>query len=100
MENIHQDTLRANWIFLTENLVLNDLLDFLVQEFLFSDDMYEEVKAEKTNKDKVVKFLFILQRRGPQAFEKFMAGLRQTNQDFIAEKLSETLQQLRLRGGV
>lgn len=94
MNNLHRETIRLNWVFLSENLETAELLDHMLGEFVITHDMYEEVKAERTKKEKISHFLFILQRRGPQAFDKFLDALVATNQAFISEQLTQTHNQL------
>lgn len=94
MEDIHRNALRRNWVYLSENLHTTELLDHMLAESVLTQDMYEEIKAQTTRKDKVTQFLFTLQRRGPQAFDKFIAGLHATQQEFIADKLIQTVREL------
>jgi len=94
MDEIHREVIRENFIYIGENLVLKDILDFLVGEMVLTEDMQEEILAEKTKKDKIAKFLFILPRRGPGAFEKFLEGLDSTKQDFIADRLRQSYSEM------
>lgn len=97
MDDLHRKTIRENWVFLSENLETAELLDHMLKEFVFTQDMYEEVKVERTKKEKISQFLFILQRRGPQAFDKFLDALVATNQAFISDQLTRTHNQLQAR---
>ncbi|KAL3852244.1 hypothetical protein ACJMK2_015912 [Sinanodonta woodiana] len=91
MENIHRAALRQNWIYLMDNLIIQELLDRLYEKGLLTDDMKEEIQVEKTKRDMISKFLSILQRRGPYAFDYFIDALQETSQEFIAEKLKESV---------
>lgn len=90
MDDIHREVLRRNWVFLSENLTTSELLDHMLAKCVFTTDMYEEIKVNNTRKDQVSQFLFILLRRGPDAFDKFLAALDATCQGFISEKLAQT----------
>ncbi|KAL4226571.1 hypothetical protein ACF0H5_014556 [Mactra antiquata] len=94
MENTHRESLRKNWIFLIDNIEVDELLDHLYGESVFTQDMCEQIKAQTTRKDQVTHLLFTLQRRGPLAFSKFLAGLEATSQKFIADKLTQTVSEL------
>lgn len=91
MEAIHRSTLRQNWVYLIENLVPGELADHLLAESILTNDMYEKIKVKATKKEKITHLLFIIQRRGPKAFEKFLTALRKTDQEFIADQLLQTL---------
>lgn len=94
MELIHRECLRKNWIFLIENVQMDELLDYMYSKSVFTSDMCERVNAETTRKDKVTLFLFTLQRRGPRAFSSFLDGLEDTSQSFISDKLTQTVNEL------
>ena len=91
MEEIHRRILRQNWVYLIDNLIPDELADHLLQESIITNDMYEEIRVRATKKEKITHLLFIIQRRGPQAFEKLLAALRNTEQEFIADQLLQTL---------
>lgn len=91
MDEIHRHTLRTNWVYLMENLIPDELADHLLQESIITSDMYEEIRVKATKKEKITHLLFIIQRRGPRAFEKLLSALRNTEQDFIADQLLQTV---------
>lgn len=93
MDNVHRETLRLNWVYLTENLSMNELLDHMLGQLVITDDMYEEIKVQSTKKEQITHFLLILPRRGPNAFDKFLEALRATSQGFIVDKLIQTCNQ-------
>lgn len=93
MEAIHKEVLVSNWMFLLDNLELDELLDEMLAEHVITSDMYEQINIHHTRRERVTEFLSILMRRGPDAFTKFQAGLNKTSQSFICEKISETLNQ-------
>ena len=74
-----------------ENLIPDELADHLLQESVLTQDMYDEIRSKATKKEKVTHLLFIIQRRGPQAFGKLLLGLRNTEQAFIADQLTLSL---------
>ena len=91
MEKKHQEALRKNWVFLMDNLILDDVLDAMITKEIFTTSMGEEVSVKQTKKDKATHFLFTLIRRGPKAFDLFIESLRENSQDFIADQLIKTL---------
>ena len=93
MEERHRDVLRRNWVYLGENVIVDEICDHLLQNHTFTHDMYDEIMVEKLRKDKISKFLFILVRRGPDAFPRFLQALRDTEQAFIADHLERVLQE-------
>ena len=91
MDETHRATLRQNWVYLIENLIPDELADHLLAESIITNDMYEEIRVRPTKKEKITHLLFIIQRRGPHAFEKLLAALRNTEQEFIADQLLRSL---------
>jgi len=91
---VHYDLMckRKNYVFLMENLEMDELLDHMFQLQLLSRNMKEDVSVCRTHRDKAAKFLDILFRRGPDAFPKFIEALRKTDQLFIADKILSSLQ--------
>ena len=91
MDETHRSILRQNWVYLVDNLIPDELADHLLADSIITNDMYEEIRVKPTKKEKITQLLFIIQRRGPHAFEKLLAGLRNTEQEFIADQLLHTL---------
>ena len=75
MEEYHKHTITSCHRDLCDDLDVTFVLDFLHQEKLFSIDDFERVKLEHTPKDKRCRFLFILQTKGPTAFNTFLDAL-------------------------
>ncbi|KAL3852242.1 hypothetical protein ACJMK2_015910 [Sinanodonta woodiana] len=92
MEESHKKAIRQNWSFLIQNIEIISLTDCLREDSTLTDDMCEQIEVERTSRDKISKFLNIIQRRGPQAFGRLIAGLERTDQNFIAQKLLQSLQ--------
>ena len=76
-------------MFLLKNLELGGLLPYLYQEKVISRHDEEEIVAEKSRPAKVNKLLLLLPTRGPQAFNKFLEGLKETEQDHVADQLEK-----------
>lgn len=91
MEHIHREAIRKNWTYLLENLMIDDLLDYLLSHSIISDNMKEEVEIQGTRREKATQLLFIIQKRGPQAFQALLNGLRECGMGFIAERLEQSV---------
>lgn len=52
------------------------VLDYLLQEDIITQDEYDEVTHERTQKDRAKKLLGLLPRKGRRAFGEFLQGLR------------------------
>lgn len=92
MDDSHKKLLQRNWTYLLETIILKDLLDYMFEKDIITVAMMEEVNARRTPREKISHFLLTLQRRGPLAFDVFIAGLRETSQGFIADRLLSSLQ--------
>ncbi|KAL3852243.1 hypothetical protein ACJMK2_015911 [Sinanodonta woodiana] len=95
MEEIHRRVIRDLYDFLAKNLQLRELLTQLRIDDTITEDMHDQILAEKTNLDKNVMFLSCIQKRGPTAFDKLMNALNGSRQSHIADKLQEKLTSLR-----
>ena len=94
MNKLHLDTLAKNWTYLIDNLQVQGLMDYLIQDLVISVDVMEAVQAEKGRRQQARTFLTSLTRCGPGAFDSLLSALRNT-QSFIAEKLQATLDEIR-----
>ena len=92
MEDTHKETIRRNWTYLLENMMMDELLDDMYAREVLTEGMREEIEVKSTRREKVTQFLFTLQKRGPRAFQKFLDGLRACSMEFIAEQLESTVQ--------
>ena len=90
MSTDDQTRLRRNYLYLLRNLRTDDLVDYLFQEGVISEDNSEDIESERKSRDKTKKLLRILPKKGPKAFEKFINVLRETENGFIADQLEQT----------
>ncbi|XP_062587644.1 caspase-2-like [Saccostrea cucullata] len=91
MEHRHREAIRKNWTFLLENLIVDELMDFLISHSILTENMKEEVEIQRTRREKATQLLFIVQKRGPQAFQTFVDGLKECQMGFIAERLEQAV---------
>lgn len=79
MDKKHRDLLRKNRISLVQDLEATQLLNYLYQEDILSENDLDSIKAEKTRGVKAEKLLDILPRRGKKAFDVFCQALAKTD---------------------
>ncbi|KAM7437399.1 hypothetical protein ABFA07_012956 [Porites harrisoni] len=79
MDKKHRDLLRKNRISLVQDLEATQLLSYLYQEDILSENDRDSIKAEKTRGAKAEKLLDILPRRGKRAFDVFCQALATTD---------------------
>lgn len=79
MDKKHRDLLRKNRISLVQDLEASQLLSYLYQEDILSENDRDSIKAEKTRGAKAEKLLDILPRRGKKAFDVFCQALATTD---------------------
>ena len=88
MDKKHRDLLRKNRISLVQDLEATQLLSYLYQEDILSENDRDSIKAEKTRGAKAEKLLDILPRRGKRAFDVFCQALATTDgQGHLADLL-------------
>ena len=87
MNKRHRETLIGLQIYLLQNLQINKVMQYLIQEKILTDENRENVMLAGTRRDKVAKFLSILPKRGLNAFDIFVNSLRKTSQTYIADEL-------------
>ncbi|XP_045181581.2 uncharacterized protein LOC123540546 isoform X2 [Mercenaria mercenaria] len=87
MDEAGRKVLKSKKGFILKNLILNDeILDFLENKNVLTEAMIQTIKAERTDNDKIVMLLYILTRRGPTAFQKFVEAIR-PDFSFVSEML-------------
>ncbi|XP_052810949.1 uncharacterized protein LOC128238752 isoform X2 [Mya arenaria] len=92
MNKRQKSALRSAYRQLADELILDeDFFAALKQNKIFTDGMLGIIKGERTPRDKVYKMLELLEKRGPRAFDKFVAILKE-NYDWLAAKLEEEFQ--------
>ncbi len=75
----HRKILLKNRVDLVRDLEPNDLVNFLYQDDILSENDVELLKAESTRKKRAEMFLDLIPRKGPKAFDAFIESLRQEN---------------------
>lgn len=75
MDKKHRQLLRENRVTLVKDLEPKQLLSYLYQEEIFSEEDGEIVKAEATRTSQAERLLEMLPRRGPKAFDVFCDAL-------------------------
>lgn len=77
-------------MYLKENLVQYEIRDFFINEDIWDQNYLEEIDAEKTPVEKNERFLKLLLRSGPRAYDVFVAALQEKCSTHIIEKLQNT----------
>lgn len=76
MEPKHRKLLRAQRLYLCEQLIVDDtVVQYLYQEDILTECQVEEIQSQKSNKNKTLMLLSILPSRGPNAFNVFVQSL-------------------------
>lgn len=88
--NVGSQCIKHNWMYLKENLVQHEIRDFFINEDIWDQNDLEEIDAEKTPKEKNERFLKLLLRSGPRAYDVFVAALQEKFSTHIIEKLQNT----------
>ncbi|WAR17753.1 hypothetical protein MAR_032347 [Mya arenaria] len=78
MDKREKSALRSAYQLVANELILDeDFFASLKQKKIFTDTMLGIIKGETTDRKKVYKMLELLEKRGPQAFENFVAILKE-----------------------
>ncbi|WAR17751.1 hypothetical protein MAR_032345 [Mya arenaria] len=97
MNESQRRTLRIHNPDLTRDLdITADMTAKFLHYGIFNEDMIEEIKAEKTRKERVSKMLLLLTRRGPRAFDMFVHALQDTYY-WLADDLKKTHHKIALK---
>lgn len=84
MEQKHRDVLRTNRSWLIENIHdLDSITDYLLGVDIITENMLQEINAQKTPNGKKGKFLDFLPKRGPKAFLAFCEALKEHDKHVI-----------------
>ena len=83
----HKEKLRIKWKDLVENIQVEYICTELLQEGIFTTSELDDIKAQRTPREKVEKLLDILPRKSDEAYLKFIEVLRQTGQEHVADLL-------------
>ncbi|XP_016419270.1 caspase-2-like isoform X1 [Sinocyclocheilus rhinocerous] len=82
--------LRKNSVTILQDLVVDDLLiQCLQQDGILTENMAETIMAKPTSQGKSHHLLFLLPKRGPQAFSSFCAALMATEQQHLCRLLMD-----------
>ena len=95
MSDKHVAVLRKCHVLLCKDLDVNDPMDVLYQESMFSDDDIQHVKAEITEKEKRRKFLSILKTKRDKSYGMFVHYLWESvSQRHLSVHLQTELQKI------
>lgn len=68
MEQKHQDLIKANYFTLVKNMIPVSVAGSPYALHIITDEMRQQIEAEKTSYDKNRKLISIILRRGARAF--------------------------------
>ena len=74
-------------MYFIRNLKMVGLIDYVAD--IVTQDQEEEIMSKPTNREQVVCFLGILERRGRDAFTNFLVALENAECNFVMEHLEE-----------
>ena len=98
MDPKHKDLLREHRVQLVESLEATDILPYLRQENVITDNESEKISKGKTQRERCQYLLNLLPKRGPHAFEVFRNALIQTRYEHLNELINrEDVQDERLQ---
>ena len=83
MRECHEHILQKLIVELVKDLEPEPLLRYLYQKGIIDRDDMDEVRSKKIRKDVNEDLIFMLMRRGPEAFSNLVEGL-QRKQPFLA----------------
>ena len=79
MSKEDHDKLIKNYVRLIAELPTSDIVDYLKQNHILTEDMVKRILNKETLKDRNRQLLYVLFRRGSKAFPCLMDGLRFLN---------------------
>lgn len=88
MEKIHQDIIKANYSTLVRNMMTSSVAGHLFASNVITDEMRQQIEAEKSSYDRNRKLLSIILRRGPRAFTGLRMALLKSNQRDLSKLLA------------
>jgi len=86
----HKQVLSAKRLELCRSLCLDEVVQFLVQESVLSDNMVETIMSKQTRFSRNIAFLTLLPTRGRRAYAAFKQSLYETCQSHLASMLDES----------
>lgn len=94
MEEVHRELLKKRQKYIQENIILEEsLLDKMREKGLFTQSMVNMVKAEEDADKQISRLLDMTQKRGPDAFNKFMECLEE-DYPWVVENFKEKEEEL------
>ncbi|XP_078338388.1 uncharacterized protein LOC111100306 [Crassostrea virginica] len=90
LSDANAQRLTNNWIFLKENIEQNELRDHLIVEAIWDFSNIDKIDSAKTSEEKNEKFLNLLLKSCPRAYEVFIAALKKKKSTHILERLENT----------
>lgn len=87
MEQKHQDLIKANYSTLVKNMIPVSVAGSLYALHIITDEMRQQIEAEKTSYDKNRKLISIILRRGARAFLGLWKALMKANQGDLSRLL-------------
>jgi caspase 2 len=79
--------LTKNFVRLVAETPAESVSDYLRQSRILTDELWEDVVYQNTEKNKVRQLLMILVRRGPKAFSTFVEALPSSDCENLADLL-------------
>ena len=90
MEPKHQDIIKANYTTLVKKMIPSSVIGHLFVSKNITDEMKQQIEAEKTSYDRNRKLLSIILRRGPKAFRGLRMALMKSNQTELSKLLADS----------
>ncbi|XP_061174788.1 uncharacterized protein LOC133183923 [Saccostrea echinata] len=88
MEQKHQDIIKANYTTLVKKMMTSSVAGHLFASNIITDEMRQQIEAEKTSYDRNRKLISIILRRGPKGFTGLRMALMKANQTDLSKLLS------------
>ena len=82
--------IHKNNVQLIERLDIERILDYMYQEDVFTENDYENVRAERIRSEKIREFLSILKRKSNECHIEFLNCLKTVQSD-LAEQIENTV---------
>ena len=88
MTQTNKDALISNLVCLTENMVLDDVMNYLMERRVLTFDERHQIKRnDATDREKVERFVQLIVKKNNSAFYDLIASLRSTGQEHVATVL-------------
>ncbi|XP_061170461.1 uncharacterized protein LOC133179791 [Saccostrea echinata] len=87
MENKHQNLIKANYSILVKKMMAIRVAEHLFASNIITDEMKQQIEAEKTSYDQNRKLISIILRRGSRAFVGLRMALMKANQTDLSRLL-------------